>query len=1251
VTAPDSVPASLILRTLGDVRLEGGPAALASRRKELTLLAYLARRAPRSVIRAELASLLWEDRADTRARQSLRQALVDLKRLVGAGLVLDGDAVRLESGLRLDAREFEEELARGNLVAAVQWWRGDFLGQMDEVGGEAFRGWVEAERQGLRRQLAMAYEQLVQDSAARGDRAAQLAHAERWADLRPLDEVPQRYVIEALAAAGRSAEARARHAATMARLQAELEDGPTAAFVALGERLARPSSPSAEVWRIGSAAVFTPDFIGREDALGELRAAWREVLAGGRVIMLIEGDPGIGKTRLCEDFLLEPALAAEGAVVLRAQPRRPAAAGVADVLRQLLAPLASAPGVRGAGRQALAEVAAVAPEFSERFPDLPVARGGPAALGDGLSEVLSAVADERPVVLFLDDLGALDSTARRLMMEALARHGSRLLAIVAIRSEDVDGGPVRAEFRSLPRVRRLTLTALDQHQVEAMLGSMLALRPGDRHTLAARLHAEGGGNPSYTVEMVSALVDDGSLAVHPDGSWHLAAMDEHHLPLPRSLREAVERRLTVLDVGTQRVVDAAAVLGRAFRRDLLVPVAELDGSATEAALGELLTRRLIRRVAGAPDTYEFAHELVARVAYERVPPERRSELHRAAARAWKREPPRPEAVAAVADHLARARASGRSRRTSRWRTVGIAALVFLAAALVAGGWALGPERRATLTTLVTRPRATLVPNRIVVAPLENRTGDSTLTPMGDMAADWIARGLTQTGQFQVVDPRTAWLTAKVVTQIPRLLRPGEVAVGIAQETGSGVVVSGSYYREGDSLRFEVQVTDVASHKLTRSLDPVSASVADPGGVIPTLARRTVATVASAVDTTSIGLSAGLGQPPSFLAFDETSRAWESFWRGDTTDLFQRTAHAIALDSAYMAPRLMEAYVRSLDGEWPAVDSLVRGIEAQRGRLTPVETAIVAGLRANLRGDRPGRVRAARELARLTPGSVEGYTLWAEMTLNVDDPDDALRALSHVDPDRGFLLFSAVYWQTMARAQHERREYRAELETARRGVRRFPDDVGPEVALARALAALGRTDAVRQEVARYVAREPTGPTDANYLLLASAAELRTHGHSAEAEALLASRLPAGPPPPADTLSREAERIGADLLYEAGRWADAGRRYADLLARHPDDIESVTGIGLAAARLGDRREATRAEEQLAGWTLPFAMGHTSYGRARLSAVLGDSATTVALLKRSFREGYPVVSIWERHVHTDREFAGWEQYAPFRELMGVP
>lgn len=84
----------LRLLTLGDLRLEGAELApLSSRRKELVLLAFLARRGPRPLGRAELASLLWQDRDERRSRQSLRQALSELHRLFGEALVVEQEQV------------------------------------------------------------------------------------------------------------------------------------------------------------------------------------------------------------------------------------------------------------------------------------------------------------------------------------------------------------------------------------------------------------------------------------------------------------------------------------------------------------------------------------------------------------------------------------------------------------------------------------------------------------------------------------------------------------------------------------------------------------------------------------------------------------------------------------------------------------------------------------------------------------------------------------------------------------------------------------------------------------------------------------------------------------------------------------------------------------------------------------------------------------------------------------------------------
>ena len=93
----------ILLRTLGAVQLEGGPLSLAGRRRELALAAFLARRAPRPCQRTELASLLWESRDEARARQSLRQALLELKRHC---------AERVPRHMIVDTANFLEELPR-----------------------------------------------------------------------------------------------------------------------------------------------------------------------------------------------------------------------------------------------------------------------------------------------------------------------------------------------------------------------------------------------------------------------------------------------------------------------------------------------------------------------------------------------------------------------------------------------------------------------------------------------------------------------------------------------------------------------------------------------------------------------------------------------------------------------------------------------------------------------------------------------------------------------------------------------------------------------------------------------------------------------------------------------------------------------------------------------------------------------------------------------------------------------------------
>jgi DNA-binding SARP family transcriptional activator len=132
------------LQTLGELRLGGeGSSAHSGRRKELVLLTYLARRGPRPLSREQAAALLWEDREERRGRQSLRQAVLELRRLVGEGLGSDADQVWLDPhAVELDATLFQREVDSGLWEEAVARWRGEFLAGVEDVGGEELRTWL-----------------------------------------------------------------------------------------------------------------------------------------------------------------------------------------------------------------------------------------------------------------------------------------------------------------------------------------------------------------------------------------------------------------------------------------------------------------------------------------------------------------------------------------------------------------------------------------------------------------------------------------------------------------------------------------------------------------------------------------------------------------------------------------------------------------------------------------------------------------------------------------------------------------------------------------------------------------------------------------------------------------------------------------------------------------------------------------------------------------------------------------------------
>src|SRR5690606_16485427 len=127
---------------------------------------------------------------------------------------------------------------------------------------------------------------------------------------------------ETLYLEGRAEAARARHAEYVARLRRELDAEPSEAFLALGERIGRnQAAPAGTPPSAGSAALFTPDLVGRDAARAELRSAWNAVSAGGAAVVVVEGGEGMGKTRLCDEFSRSLEEQPGSALILQARAR------------------------------------------------------------------------------------------------------------------------------------------------------------------------------------------------------------------------------------------------------------------------------------------------------------------------------------------------------------------------------------------------------------------------------------------------------------------------------------------------------------------------------------------------------------------------------------------------------------------------------------------------------------------------------------------------------------------------------------------------------------------------------------------------------------------------------------------------------------------------------------------------------------------------------------------------------------------
>ncbi|HXI65070.1 MAG TPA: serine/threonine-protein kinase, partial [Gemmatimonadales bacterium] len=384
--------------------------------------------------------------------------------------------------------------------------------------------------------------------------------------------------------------------------------------------------------------------------------------------------------------------------------------------------------------------------------------------------------------------------------------------------------------------------------------------------------------------------------------------------------------------------------------------------------------------------------------------------------------------------------------------------------------------------------------RVVVAVIENHTGDPALDNIGHMAADWVTQGLAQTGLVEVV-PSVSVMSS---SRAPGGHGAGHLdAIGIrtlGRETGAGTVVSGAYYRQADSIRFQVQVSAASDGTVLRALDPVAAPISQPLVAVEALRQRVMASLATLFDSRLSLWAKAAGQPPSFPAYQEFIQGLDRMVQWDSRGAIFHFRRAAREDSTFKLPLIFAAHEHMDLGEFATADSMAQAVERAPGPLSPLDRHYLTWVLAETRGDRQRALETAREMAIIAPNS---ETLWlvAQCALALNRPHEMADALATLGPDRGLFRGWSVYWFYLSFAHHLMGDYRAELKDALEGRRRHPDELTVLAAEVRALAAQGRIADIRERLTEAPSLPPQpGWSPADIGLLA-AFELAAHDHRA------------------------------------------------------------------------------------------------------------------------------------------------------------
>lgn len=675
-------PVSLQIRFLGGLLIESDGRNLPRipSRPGRSLFAFLVLNRDRQLSRDLLAGMFWPDMADNQARRRLSQALWQIQTLfteagvAGSHIIATPNTVRFNptADFWLDVEAFEtavnplKDAPAGDslrisppaaLAEAVELYRGDLLAGF-------YDDWVMMDQQRLRQLYYRALTHLAMVHKSRGEFESALVYARRLVSFEPLREDAHRDVMRLCLLAGRPNEALLQYEVCYSALADELGAEPEPATTELFESIAaqrragrRPFVPAA---RSPLFDLATPvPMVGREEPRTAAIEAIEGALGGRGVALLVEGEPGIGKTRLLEAIAEDAnwrgfgVLWGEALQGDAARSYHPLATALSGALSRLRSEQLAAQ-VDGLW---LGELARLVPGLRELLPDVPpVAALEPSEeagrMREAIARTVVGLGRITPHLLILDDFQwADDDTIAAVADLAVAIREAPVVLCLSYRAQEARDRPEvwdgLRHIDTLGRARRLTVQSLTEGETAELIRVSSASR-GDAD-LVGRIHAETGGNPLFVLETLRALHE------------HNVAVAESEetigeFPLPATVQDLIASRLRTLETADRAILNVFAVAG--IEAEAAVIARALDRPRPDFFAGvDLLVSRGILFERG--DRYRFRHEQVRRVVLEELPAGESDALHNAVAAAL--EQVNPSDSEAIAHHLVSAGRAGAAK--------------------------------------------------------------------------------------------------------------------------------------------------------------------------------------------------------------------------------------------------------------------------------------------------------------------------------------------------------------------------------------------------------------------------------------------------------------------------------------------------------------------------------------------------------------------------------------------------------------